>query len=492
MKNLKKYFIFLLIAVAGGFIALSLNNWINDEKGDTFESKQAAHFKMASNAENGLEKPVFDFTKVAEVATPAVVHIRVKIGSTGKQQSMQGMDMFEFFKDKGFNFEMPQQGPREGSGSGVIIAQDGYIITNNHVINGADQIEVVMNDKRSYTGELIGADPSTDLALLKINESNLPFLSFGNSDNVKVGEWVVALGNPFNLTSTVTAGIVSAMGRNIDLLRSSGNRYAIENFIQTDAAINPGNSGGALVNASGELIGINTAIASQTGSYAGYGFAVPVNIAKKVMNDLLKYGKVQRAVLGVSIQEIDSRLAEEKGFKDLKGVYLPGVMEGSAAEKAGIKEGDVLLAINGKEVNSPSILQEIVGKMHPGDEIELTYRRKGETKTTKATLLNKEGSQKMEMAEVKTKGISALGITFESPSKETLKSLNSKYGALVKGVTGKYKGEVKEGMLITHINKQPVYGASSAKKLMNAAKGGVLIEGKDKDGTDLVVGIKVE
>ena len=492
MKQFKKYFIFLLVAAAGGFVALSLNNWMNEKKEDSFGAKQAAHFKLASNSEDVLTKPVFDFTKVAEVATPAVVHIRVKLSSSSNQQSMQGMDMFDFFKDHGFNFEMPQQGPREGSGSGVIIAQDGYIITNNHVIKGADQIEVILNDKRSYVGELVGTDPSTDLALVKINESNLPFLSFGNSDNVKVGEWVVALGNPFNLTSTVTAGIVSAMGRNIDLLRSTGNRYAIENFIQTDAAINPGNSGGALVNASGQLIGINTAIASQTGSYAGYGFAVPVNIAKKVMDDLLKYGKVQRAVLGVSIQEIDAKLKDEKGLSDLKGVYIPGVLENSAAAKAGIEEGDVILKIDGKEVNSPSILQEIIGKMNPGDEVKVTYRRNGKEKTTTATLLNKEGSEKMEVAEAKSNGISAQGLTFETPSKDELSKFKLKYGAKVSAVQGKLKGKVKEGMIITHINKQPVYSASSAKKLLNAAKGGVLIEGKDKDGSDLVVGIKLE
>jgi Do/DeqQ family serine protease len=492
MKQFKKYIVLGLIAVAGGFVALTLNNWMNGKKGDTFEAKQASHFKFASSAENGLEKPIFDFTKVAEVANPAVVHIRVRIENQASKQPMEGADMFEFFKDHGFNFEMPKQGPREGSGSGVIIAQDGYIITNNHVINGASKIDVVLNDKRSYVAELIGADPSTDLALLKINENSLPFLSFGNSDNVKVGEWVVAVGNPFNLTSTVTAGIVSAKGRNIDLLRSSGNQYAIENFIQTDAAINPGNSGGALVNAQGELIGINTAIASQTGSYAGYGFAVPVNIAKKIMDDLLKYGQVQRAVLGIQIQEMTAALAEEKGFKDLKGVYIPGVLEKSAAGKAGLKKGDIILKINGKETNSPSVLQEMIGKMHPGDKVSITYRREGSVKSTEATLLNKEGNQKMEIADKTSSGFSAAGITFESVSPDVLKKLGLKYGAQISKVEGANKKMLSEGFIVTHINKQPVYSASSASKMLKAAKGGVLLEGKNADGSDNVVGIKVK
>jgi len=493
MKQFKKYIIFGLIAVAGGFVALTLNNWMNGKKGETFEAKQASHFKFASSAENGLEKPVFDFTKVAEVANPAVVHIRVRIESQGgNRKSMEGGDMFEYFKERGFNFEMPQQGPKEGSGSGVIIAQDGYIITNNHVINNAAKIEVILNDKRSYVADLIGTDPSTDLALIKIKEESLPFLSFGNSDNVKVGEWVVAVGNPFNLTSTVTAGIVSAKGRNIDLLRSSGNQYAIENFIQTDAAINPGNSGGALVNAQGELIGINTAIASQTGSYAGYGFAVPVNIAKKIMDDLLKYGQVQRAVLGVQIQEVTAALAEDKGLTDLKGVYIPGVLENSSAGKAGIKKGDIILKINGKATNSPSVLQEMIGKMHPGDKVDITYRREGKEKTTEATLLNKEGNQKMEVADKTASGFSAEGITFESVKSDELKKLGIKYGAKITKVEGDNKKMIDEGFIVTHINKQPVFSASAASKMLKAAKGGVLLEGKNADGSDNVVGIKVK
>ncbi len=493
MKEIKKYLIFGMIAVAGGAVALMLNNFFDSKKGNTFEEKQSSYFKFASNAEGGLAKPAFDFTKVAEVSTPTVVHIKTTLDAPMKSQGNQQMDMFEFFKDHGFEFNMPQQGPQEATGSGVVIAKDGYIITNNHVVAGASKIEVTLYDKRNYVAELIGTDPSTDLALIKIGQDNLPFLPFANSDDVKVGEWVVAVGNPFNLTSTVTAGIVSALGRNIDLLRSQGNQYAIESFIQTDAAINPGNSGGALVNAQGELIGINTAIASQTGSYAGYGFAVPVNIAKKVMNDLLKFGTVQRAVLGVSIQEMTAQLAEEKGFSDLKGVYIPGVLDGSAAQKAGIKEGDVILKINGMETNSPSALQEIIGKLHPGDKITVSYRRGSSIKETDVTLLNKEGNQKMAAADKSvSEGFTAAGITLETVKPEELKKLGIKNGVKVSKVKGANADMIKPGFVITHINKQPVYSASNAAKMLENSKGGVLLEGKNQDGTDNVVGIKVE
>jgi serine protease Do len=253
-----------------------------------------------------------------------VVHIKTSYGGSGSEPTESGeeqyFDPFDFFHDRSI-----PQGPQQASGSGVIITPDGYIATNNHVVERASKVEVVLNDKRTYIAEVVGTDPETDLALLKIDESDLPFLSFGNSDDIKVGEWVIAVGNPFNLTSTVTAGIVSAKGRNINLLRQN-TEYAIENFIQTDAAVNPGNSGGALVNTRGELIGINTAIASRKPeAYAGYSFAVPVNIVRKILDDIKKYGEVKRAILGVRIQDITSELAEKEGIKDYKGVFVPEV-----------------------------------------------------------------------------------------------------------------------------------------------------------------------
>jgi len=493
MKEVKKYLVFGAIAIIGGVVALGLNNWLNGKKEDTFDRKQSANFRFASNAESSIPTPAFDFVKVAELSTPTVVYIKtVMERPTTARGNQEQMDMFEFFKDHGFEFNNPQSGPREASGSGVIIAKDGYIITNNHVVNGDSKIEVTLNDKRNYVADLIGTDPNTDLALIKIAEDGLPFLPFGNSDEVKVGEWVVAVGNPFNLTSTVTAGIVSALGRNIDLLRSQGNQYAIESFIQTDAAINPGNSGGALVSAKGELIGINTAIASQTGSYAGYGFAVPVNIAKKVMDDLLKYGKVQRAVLGISIQDVTAQLAEQKGLTDLKGVYVPGVLDNSAAKKAGLKEGDIILKINDIETNTPSTLQAIVGKMRPGDKITITFRRGSSIKETEATLLNKEGNEKLAAAEKAEEGFTAAGITFESLNAAEMKQLGIKHGAKISKVKGDNTGTINTGFVVTHINKQAVYSAASAAKMLENVKGGVLLEGKNPDGTDRVVGIKVK
>jgi len=359
--------------VLGGVVSLGGYALLNRSAANSIEGKQNASAQLARYASLNTV-PAFDFAGVSAIATPAVVHIKTTVA--GSDQSMEQVDPFDFFNNP--HFQMPSPGPRSGSGSGVILTDDGYIVTNNHVVDGASKIEVVLNDKRTYVAELVGTDKNTDIAVLHIPENDLPFLKLGNSDDVKVGNWVVAVGNPFNLNSTVTLGIVSALGRNIDLIRSRGNKYAIENFIQTDAAINPGNSGGALINVAGELVGINTAIASETGSYAGYAFAVPVNLVKKVVNDLMQYGKVQRALLGVSIQEINQQLADEKSLADLKGVYIADVADGGAAAKGGIKAGDVILKINGTEVNSGSKLQEEVGKNKPGDEVTVSLRRKGE------------------------------------------------------------------------------------------------------------------
>lgn len=259
-------------------------------------------------------------------------------------------------------------------GSGVIVSADGYIVTNNHVVQDAVNITVTLNDKRVYKASVVGTDPSTDLALIRIDEKNLPFLAYGNSDDVKIGEWVLAVGNPFNLTSTVTAGIVSAKARDINILGSKG---AVESFIQTDAAINPGNSGGALVNTRGELIGINAAIASGTGYYTGYSFAIPVNIVKKVVDDFTRYGKIQRAYLGVYYREIDDQFAKDKGLNSLSGVYIDDVVAGGAAEKAGIRKGDIITNIQNKPVNGKSELMEVVSQLSPGDVITVAIVRDG-------------------------------------------------------------------------------------------------------------------
>jgi len=470
-----------------GFYALAPQLFKKSQSGEyQTAAAQMARYAALSGS------PGFDFTGVAEIANPAVVHIKTTTGGGQSRQPQEGspFDPFEFFNGPGFRFDSP--GPRMASGSGVIISQDGYVVTNNHVIENANKIEVVLNDKRSYIAELVGADKNTDLAVLRISDSELPYLKLGNSDEVKVGQWVVAVGNPFNLNSTVTLGIVSAMGRNIDLLRSQGNQYAIENFIQTDAAINPGNSGGALVNTGGELIGINTAIASQTGSYAGYGFAVPVNLMKKVVNDIMKYGKVQRAILGVSIQDINQALQEEKELPDLKGVFIADVVADGAADKAGVKKEDVILKIDGEEVNSSSKLQEKVGKYRPGDKITLTLRRSGQIKELKATLLSKDGEAKLSAA-VTANSKSYLGLNLGNTTKEEREKLNIKAGAKVESIeNGVFeKAGIPKGFVITHINNERVYSPQGAISVLSNLSGAIVIEGKTKSGEDRIFAVKL-
>jgi len=460
----------------------------NNIEGLQSSSKQLARY-ASLNTQIG-----FDFTGVSEIANPAVVHIKTTISRGGGASKSTPQDMpfnpFDFFGGPEFRFEQP--GPQMATGSGVIISDDGFIVTNNHVIDNANKIEVVLNDKRSYIAELVGTDKNTDLALLRIGESNLPFLKLGNSDQVKVGQWVVAVGNPFNLNSTVTLGIVSAMGRNIDLIRSKGNQYAIENFIQTDAAINPGNSGGALVNTEGELVGINTAIASQTGSYAGYGFAIPVNLMKKVVNDFMKYGQVQRAILGVSIQEITQELAEEKGLPSLKGVYIADVVEGGAAQKAGIKKGDVVLKIAGEEVNSSSRLQEKIGEFRPGDKVTISVNRDGKMKEIEATLLSKDGDAKLTTAKASNSS-EYLGMSLGILSKEDRDKLGLKSGIKVESLEdGAFqKAGIPKGFIITHINNERVYSVRGAISVLESLSGSIVIEGVTSKGEEKIFAVKL-
>lgn len=489
MNKIETYFEkhkFVGLAVAaliGGVFSLGGHALMNKNSFDGFSGKDNSSKQMARYAALNSQ-PAFDFAAVSEIATPAVVHIKTTIGASTQREVP---DEFEDFF--GPNFRMPQ-GPRQASGSGVIVSEDGYIVTNNHVVEGATKIEVILNDKRSYVGEVIGTDKNTDLAVVKVSESGLPFLKVGNSDEVKVGQWVVAVGNPFNLTSTVTAGIVSALGRNIDLLRSKGAKYAIENFIQTDAAVNPGNSGGALVNTAGELIGINTAIASETGSYAGYSFAVPVNLMKKVMNDIIKYGKVQRALLGVQIRDITQELADDKGLKDLKGVYIEEVVESGAAYKAGIKKGDVLLKVNTVEVNSSSRLQEEVGKYKPGDEITLHIRRNGANMDVKATLLSEEGKVTVEKADMSSNS-SYEGLTLSNTTKEERTKLNLKNGVkVVSSGSGIFK-ELPEGFIITSINNESVFSSQTAINNLKKLNGAIVVEGVTTKGDEKIFAIKL-
>lgn len=491
---MKKVLGIFSIALLGGLVALGINQMVNTyAKPEGFEQMQKRNARFASNYEAGNPNVGFDFVKVSEVSTPAVVHIKSHFESQKSDMSKGGqqIDPFEFFHDHGFDFDMPR-GPGIATGSGVIITNDGYIVTNNHVIENASKIEVTLNDKRNFIAELIGTDKTTDLALLKIEEKGLHFMPFGNSDETKVGEWVVAVGNPLNLNSTVTAGIVSAKGRSIDLLRREDNQYAIENFIQTDAAINPGNSGGALVNTSGQLIGINTAIASQTGSYSGYGFAVPVNLVKKVMDDLLKFGQVQRAVLGVAIQEITQELADKEGLKNLEGVYVQDVTDKGSAEIAGVKDGDVIKKVNGIKVNSVSSLQEEIGKYRPGDKVNLNIERNGTTKEINVTLKGLDGKETTTLAD--KSGMNTFeGATFSNLSKEEKEKLGVKNGVKVVSVKdGPFKGKIPAGFVITKVDKQNVYTVQNLKTILENAEGAILIEGKNADGTDNVIGLKVQ
>jgi serine protease Do len=390
-------------------------------------------------------------------------------------------------------FGAPTQGNArpQASGSGVIISEDGYITTNNHVVKGAEKVEVTLEDKRTFEATVVGTDPTTDLALLKIDEDKLSFLTFGNSSNVQVGEWVLAVGNPFNLTSTVTAGIVSAKGRSLHLLNEE---FAIESFIQTDAAVNPGNSGGALINTSGQLIGINTAIASETGSYAGYSFAVPVNIVRKVMEDLREYGEVQRGIIGVQIRNINSDIADKYDIKDLNGAFVTGTIAGGAAEAAGMKYGDIITKVNATPIKGSAELQEEIGTYRPGDHVQLTVIRDGATKQLEVLLRSREGKTTMSdpahaqgNTDVRPRPTAALGVlgaeleTLSDADKATLGIANGvRVKRLAKGRLS--EAGLEEGFVITHVNKELVDEAKQIEKLITHSDGGNLIEGVTPSG----------
>jgi serine protease Do len=491
MNTKKQVLIIFLASILSCILSLGgYKMFVEDKTYQSIEKHQQV--RLSHYADTNVVVPQgMNFIYAADVVRPAVVHIKTLYAvqpSASRQQRPKSPfdDMLKDYLGDGYTFpddRSPEMGPQEASGSGVILTEDGYIVTNNHVIDKADKVEVVLNDKRSYMAKLVGIDPTTDLALLKIDEKGLPFVKYGNSDKVKVGEWVLAVGNPFNLTSTVTAGIVSAKGRNINILRDKDN-MAIESFIQTDAAVNPGNSGGALVNLNGELIGINTAIATPTGSFAGYSFAVPVQLVKKVMDDLLKHGQVQRALLGVTILDINATIAKEKGFKEYSGVYVQGVNPGSAADKAGLKEGDVITEINGNIVNSASELQENVAQFRPGDKIKVKYIRKGDAHEVQAILKNKMGDTgivKRDDASVKN----ILGAEIRTISKEEAKKMDIAGGAKVTKVgEGKLKeAGIKEGFVITSVDKNTVKDAAEIEQILEGNRtGGLLIEGVYPNG----------
>lgn len=427
-----------------------------------------------------------DFTQAAETSVNAVVH--VKVMQNGNVREYESADPFyRFF----FGPRIQQQTPPvTGSGSGVIISQDGYIITNNHVIDKADKIEVVLNDKRSFEGKLIGTDPSTDIALIKIEATALNYLTFGNSDATNVGEWVLAVGNPFNLTSTVTAGIISAKSRSIGII-SPGQNIGIESFIQTDAAVNPGNSGGALVNTRGELIGINTAIASQTGSYTGYSFAVPSNIAQKVAADLKEYGEVQRGLLGITISEIDNNVASKLNLASPEGVFVESVADGGGAKEAGVMAKDIIKAVDGEKVNSVSELQEKIGRHRPGDAVRIDIERDGKPKQFMVTLRNTRGTTGIIKISDKDK---LLGATFEPVSDKDKSSLRISYGLkIVQLKDGKLKENgIENGFIITKANRQPITSVGDFEKIVATASEGLFITGIYPNGRVAYYAINLE
>ena len=409
-----------------------------------------------------------DFTRAASQTVHAVDHIASKtmrsVGSSGP------MDIFEYiFGYRDYN-QTPK--PQTGYGSGVIISADGYIVTNNHVIEGADEISVTLNDRRNYQAKVIGTDPSTDIALIKIEEKGLSFITFGNSDELKVGEWVLAVGNPLNLTSTVTAGIVSAKGRSIGILGGNNraqrdksySNLSIESFIQTDAAVNPGNSGGALVNTRGELVGINTAIISSSNAFSGYSFAVPVSNDKKVDTEIKEYGSVQRAILGIDISDITPELSKEKKIDVTEGVYIHAVGERSGALDAGVKEGDIVIAVDGEKVTRAAELQEKISRYRPGDKVRLTVLRDKKELNMNVVLRNLQGSTTI----VKEAGIEVLGAAFNELSANEKRQLNISYGIRVGGLTeGKLKeAGVRKGFIILKVNDQRIESVADFEKIV--------------------------
>ncbi|MGM9819985.1 MAG: trypsin-like peptidase domain-containing protein [Candidatus Onthomorpha sp.] len=409
-----------------------------------------------------------DFTFAAEKTVHGVVHIQC-------ETTIQSV-----FYDDFFSFLLPPQTRERSyqtSGSGVIISEDGYIITNNHVVQDAETINVVLNDKRSFVARLIGNDPSSDLAVIKIDADGLEPLEFGNSDEVKIGEWVLAVGNPFNLTSTVTAGIVSAKARNINILGNKMSNAPIESFIQTDAAVNPGNSGGALVNLKGELVGINTAIASSTGSYTGYSFAIPSNIVRKVTSDLIQYGVTQKANMGVHFAEMDSKLAEVKGIKSVRGIYIGYVIKDGAADKAGIKDGDIITSIDGKNVNSNAEFNEVLAQHSPGDVVKVEIERDGKLLYFDVKLFNSMGNTDIIRNDTEaTEQI--LGGSF----REVNEKEKQQYG-ISKGVVIEKAGKspfarlgIKNGFIITSIDKKVNISIEDIRQL-EKKKGKLIVEG---------------
>ena len=491
---MKKILFIVLAAVLGGLAALGgaqYLGWHNQPVKYVEVAPQPAtkyaNFAETANTTNVNPAPSTGFATAAEKALPAVVYIKAskQARAGGNGMGIDPDQLPDAFRDL---FGNPNRGGgpggepplQQGSGSGVVVSPDGYIVTNNHVVDGAESLEVVLNDQQTYEAEIIGVDPTTDIALIKIDASDLPTVQFANSDELRVGEWVVAVGNPFSLTSTVTAGIVSAKGRSIDIVRRSGGELAIESFIQTDAVVNPGNSGGALVDINGDLVGINTAISSPTGVFAGYSFAVPSAIVKKVAEDLREFGVVQRGLLGARIQELNSKFAEELGIDRDNGVYVAEVTDDSAAEEAGLEKGDVIISVDGVTTLRNSELLEQLGRRRPGDEVTLTFERAGEERTATARLRNANGDTGAILPEPEPELVLELGAEFADLDEDMAAELEVDGGVLISDIKRGLLAEqtsFRTGFIITKVDGRKVRDLKAFEKAITGKEGAISIEG---------------
>lgn len=486
MKNKTKFLFVTFSVLFAALSVLTINLYLSQQD----MKKSLADAELRQTSMNESQTPMLrtsfmtndedeSFVDAAEKTVNTVVHIRTEIVSKGNSY-------YDFFGELieqlyGGQMQVPNS-ISVGYGSGVVISPDGYIVTNNHVVEGASKIEVTFNDKHKRTATIIGNDPSTDLALIKVEAHDLEYLTFADSDKVRVGEWVLAVGNPFNLTSTVTAGIVSAKARNINIL---GDGSTIESFIQTDAAINPGNSGGALVNMDGNLVGVNAAIASRTGSYEGYSFAIPSNIVKKVVEDFLQYGALQRAYIGISIAEITEELAEAKGIEVTSGVYVIDVHENGGAKSAGIKKDDIILSINNITVNSNAQLIGVVGQYRPGDKVKVKLQRNGDIIEKEVTLKNLEGTEEMHR-DTDSFYNEVLGIKAQALPSSLKSELGINYGLKIVEVKEgifKQKG-ITDDFIILSVNYQRVSSENDLIKALNSDRSGkIRVEGINSSGT---------
>ena len=460
--------IVMLSAIVGGLTAYAVVRGMVKEQVQIVESADGARFRTVNLSQDNWP----DFTYAAESAVDAVVY--VKVVSTQPQQQAPS-SIFDFFF--GYPGAAPQQRERVNSGSGVIIREDGYIVTNNHVIEGATKIDVTLNNNQTYSATLVGTDPATDVALLKVEASGLPVIPFGDSDKLRLGEWVIAIGSPYDLRSTITAGIVSAKGRSMP----NTGEFKIESFIQTDAAVNPGNSGGALVDKAGNLVGINTAIISQTGSYTGYSFAVPSNIVRKIAYDLMDFGSVKRAVLGISMKPIDDKIAEDLKLSSRNGVYISEVSKSGAADQAGIRSGDILLAIDSTKIANPASVQEAVSRFSPGDKAVVTVLRDGKEMRFDVTF---KGTAQDTGTLSDDGSVAFYGSSIKEADEKTLEKFGLKNGVqIVQLGPGKLmEAGAVEGFIIQYVNDHPVKTPQEVIDIVKKSKRTVFIEGVTPSG----------